>query len=584
LWIKATYKGNQQSATTRTLEIDLFEDTTAQGKPNVRVVNNQIILYKDKAFDETTTSKTSMGSITTTLQDDSHALSVNFRMINLTTTGITLANHNYENFALESTNNKVTSLSSASTNTQYPSAKAVYDALNSDLLHYKGHVSSVDDLPSTGQESSSVITPNITIPSSNSAINNNAEDKDVLKAFTTASLPYYFGAYNDIDNYKKKPVIVTDDPSTIDGITYFQFPQATQELYYGIAVHLTYKPTATTRIYPRVAMESDFTYEDGSAHAINSGQYWDIDGSGWMYITTLNTIYTGYDNGKADFYSNIGSIKFVEYPLTSMMVFMNQQSNLTGCKTITNDLDYTYANNYYMYEFDETTDFPSYVGATPSPDAVENNVYTVGSNYEIYRCNSTPAWELWSASDTTGLEDTSNKVTSISASSTDTQYPSAKCVYDAIQNAGGGGSTDVYELDLDVVLSSLQPEYRVIDYNTFNDNSAVKNALSEILTDANSKGLIYFEVYVNHRTGGDLKRTKFIANRITFEQNSTNYEFVGMYFGPSMWDGMDTPGLPCNYGRIVIGQTDMTWSQGVCTVQDINEAEFQYFYLAEGTW
>lgn len=31
-----------------------------------------------------------------------------------------------------------------------------------------------------------------------------------------------------------------------------------------------------------------------------------------------------------------------------------------------------------------------------------------------------------------GCEDATNKVTSISSSSTDTQYPSAKCVYDLI--------------------------------------------------------------------------------------------------------------------------------------------------------
>lgn len=37
--------------------------------------------------------------------------------------------------------------------------------------------------------------------------------------------------------------------------------------------------------------------------------------------------------------------------------------------------------------------------------------------------------------DISGKEDTSNKVTSISSSSTDTQYPSAKCVYDAIGDA-----------------------------------------------------------------------------------------------------------------------------------------------------
>ena len=36
--------------------------------------------------------------------------------------------------------------------------------------------------------------------------------------------------------------------------------------------------------------------------------------------------------------------------------------------------------------------------------------------------------------DITGKEDKTNKVTSLSGSSTDTQYPSAKCVYDIIGN------------------------------------------------------------------------------------------------------------------------------------------------------
>ena len=34
--------------------------------------------------------------------------------------------------------------------------------------------------------------------------------------------------------------------------------------------------------------------------------------------------------------------------------------------------------------------------------------------------------------DVSGKENTSNKVTSISASSTDTEYPSAKCVWDLV--------------------------------------------------------------------------------------------------------------------------------------------------------
>ena len=36
--------------------------------------------------------------------------------------------------------------------------------------------------------------------------------------------------------------------------------------------------------------------------------------------------------------------------------------------------------------------------------------------------------------DVSGKENTSNKVTSLSANSTDSQYPSAKCVYDLVGN------------------------------------------------------------------------------------------------------------------------------------------------------
>jgi len=47
-----------------------------------------------------------------------------------------------------------------------------------------------------------------------------------------------------------------------------------------------------------------------------------------------------------------------------------------------------------------------------------------------------PTTEQWQYADRnplpTGLEETANKVTSLSAQSTDTQYPSAKCIYDLI--------------------------------------------------------------------------------------------------------------------------------------------------------
>lgn len=47
--------------------------------------------------------------------------------------------------------------------------------------------------------------------------------------------------------------------------------------------------------------------------------------------------------------------------------------------------------------------------------------------------------------DISGKENITNKVTSMSVSSTDTEYPSAKCVYDALQNAGGGSELEYRE-------------------------------------------------------------------------------------------------------------------------------------------
>jgi len=43
-------------------------------------------------------------------------------------------------------------------------------------------------------------------------------------------------------------------------------------------------------------------------------------------------------------------------------------------------------------------------------------------------------------------EDTSNKVSSLTSSSTDTEYPSAKCVYELFKNAGLGVT---FEYDAD---------------------------------------------------------------------------------------------------------------------------------------
>ena len=64
--------------------------------------------------------------------------------------------------------------------------------------------------------------------------------------------------------------------------------------------------------------------------------------------------------------------------------------------------------------------------------------YTNGYYYKCVEDSENPGTYIWTqinvqpGGDVSGKEDVSNKVTSISSSSTDTQYPSAKCVYDSI--------------------------------------------------------------------------------------------------------------------------------------------------------
>lgn len=71
----------------------------------------------------------------------------------------------------------------------------------------------------------------------------------------------------------------------------------------------------------------------------------------------------------------------------------------------------------------------------------------------------------WSASNA-GHERISNKVTSLSDSSTDTQYPSAKAVYDAIQQSGSSGSSvfeAVYgETTYDEIVAAVKAQKHVI--------------------------------------------------------------------------------------------------------------------------
>lgn len=61
-------------------------------------------------------------------------------------------------------------------------------------------------------------------------------------------------------------------------------------------------------------------------------------------------------------------------------------------------------------------------------------------------CKNTDAWTTTSST----LELSSRKVNAITASSTATQYPSAKAVYDLVQSSSGGGGDNVFNVEYGV--------------------------------------------------------------------------------------------------------------------------------------
>ena len=79
-----------------------------------------------------------------------------------------------------------------------------------------------------------------------------------------------------------------------------------------------------------------------------------------------------------------------------------------------------------------------YRGTVASYSNLPTTGLTVGDVYNVEDTGDNYAWtgtewdKLGGTIDVSGKEDKSNKVTSLSSSSTDTQYPSAKCVYDLI--------------------------------------------------------------------------------------------------------------------------------------------------------
>lgn len=263
--------------------------------------------------------------------------------------------------------NKVTSLDGNSTNAQYPSAKVVYDEL-SKRLKYKGHVNSKEDLPTAGQVSGEAIEPSLSV-----SYLNGGNKSTVQKYY--AKKQYFLSQFTNGSNYG---VLSTDFPEIVDGVCLGFKPFATT-----VFVHLNATGTKTAIIDYDSSNKGMVDYDDGSA--------WDKTKSTTITKSAWVALYRspGYEG---DFSGNFPNpIKF-KIPSKDTFAFADGTDSVdVNYKSLTNN-NFTYNSGYKLFEFPSDKDF-KWVTTTPS-DINENDVYTVGANYDLVRGNvAEQKWE-----------------------------------------------------------------------------------------------------------------------------------------------------------------------------------------------
>lgn len=288
--------------------------------------------------------------------------------------------------------NKVTSMSSSSTDTQYPSAKSVYDLFNSDLLHYKGHVASTTNLPSAGQPSAPETTPVLSVEAfavTRSLTNSTVSAFNAVKgAYTYCLWAGYGGSASQTSYY----IIRYNDASALDAAC----PTTSEYM----CLHLNAGPSKAVYVYPKGRLDEIIYYDDGTTESLPNSTTTTITKPGWIRIRSANSAGT----------QNIYAINNLDYNLllkfvpTSLNTGWVNENYKTFRSTAVNR---NYAEDYILLKpqglgTGHSAWFDYYLGE-PSPDAIENVVYTVGDTYEIYRCNSDPAWEHWSNTDLTRI-------------------------------------------------------------------------------------------------------------------------------------------------------------------------------------
>lgn len=305
-------------------------------------------------------------------------------------------------------------LSPITENQDITNKKYVDDLINGDILHYKGHLTSTDDLPSTGQPSAEIVEPSVSMYSSEFILGSSRANKTAFESRLSSDGKQYgimLGSRYPQDstvNFSGALRVCSDNENMILGI----FPYITQrygQYNYGkVALHVDASQEKPVLAYLDASNESSsyssqVLFDDGTTQNVSSGTSYTFTKPFWVGFAR-----TSKTNGYASLFTNITTpLRFHGAPQLksgngSSNFLDSDYSNLQTYKQLS--ISKNYADGYILFEVNDNYSLSFYEGE-PSPDAIENNVYTVGDTYEIYRCNSQPQWEHWSYADLDSKQD-----------------------------------------------------------------------------------------------------------------------------------------------------------------------------------
>ena len=286
------------------------------------------------------------------------------------------------------------------------------------LLHYQGHVNSVDDLPSTGQESGVAIGTPVSI---NGTVKNKLALTSTPTSFVTTlnnkanelGMPYYIG-------YTGKGAcnfgIFFKDVDSITGISCANIYETGVGSRYPMFIKVKASADNPIRIV---------SYGNESALYIacmdisnNSKLYRDYTYNGKGYTLTKDAIISfettsSSSRASGSLVSNTGAT----FKYAAITTYWDADKNTLKDFGDNNKSAYHAYDTTKVYYTNDGMKFLSFnletytatiVQNDPSPLAKENAMYTVGDSYDIYVCDNRPHWNLWSEAKVKVDEDTIN--------------------------------------------------------------------------------------------------------------------------------------------------------------------------------